>query len=920
MTLRRWFLPLALLVLLVAAALRLWALAQYPPGPHYDEAVYYLITRSIAFGGSRPFPIVEAYQGREVLYMYLNAPLLHLLGDRIFTLHLTNAFLNILTVAAALSFGRSMFPGRRGVIIGLVMGAALALSFPQIWLGRQAFRAVTLPFCQAFALLFLWRGLNGRRGGWGWLALGGLFAGLTLYTYMASRLFPFWLLLGGGALIVLDGRRRGLRLKQGLVFFGVLGVVGLPMAIYAVRNPDIFLGRLTEVTQADQSISLAESLLIHARMFFLQGEPYLRYNIPGRPYLTWPEGLLMLVGGAVALWRLVRSGRATERAAYLLALLSPLMVIPSVISVGGLPPNHMRSLGMIPLIFVLVAVGFEALWSRLAFRHEGRALTASLLAVLSIGGVLVGRAYFDWAGRADLYYESDGDLAAAAQWLPGQASENTHVYVAARDRGHPTVTMYPVPPIEWLGTDSLMLPPEGQRGLYVFPRSAPPRPEWLPLLEPGRITDLPLGPDGRTAFEAFALDGSVTLPEPDFVPDDALSNGYLTLFGSDERVIGAGSTGIVDTYWLLDGLTPPGDFTPLVQLEDANGHVLYRGDVYLGPTDQWVSGSRFWLQIPVTVPFATAPGFYQLHIAWISRGSNEYKPYAGGEVWGEVGQVEVIRPSELPTAEALNIPVREAHAITPDVRLIGYSPAGASARPGESLALSLFWEAVNDAPGSFDYRAVLRGEDGSQVVLAEQPPLAGDYPLSRWLAGEIINDHARWLLPRDLPGGVYRVSIETETAEVLLGELTITGLPRLFEPPAFDQSVGVDLGQDHTLHLLGYTLEPEGEGFSLTLVWYAQRPVDENYTVFVHAVDANGIIVGQRDVSPVDNTYPTSLWAEGEYVVDRHVLTTLNGPVDHLRVGLYSQETGERLPVWESQYEFTNYLQLPYFVNPSTGL
>src|SRR5215207_8413114 len=131
---RRLYLPLALFIMLIAAALRLWQLHVYPPGPHYDEAVYLIITRSIAFGGARPFPIVEAYQGREVLYMYLDAPLLHLLGDRIFTLHLTNAFLNILTVAAALSLGRSMFPGRRGVIVGLVMGAALALSFPQIWL------------------------------------------------------------------------------------------------------------------------------------------------------------------------------------------------------------------------------------------------------------------------------------------------------------------------------------------------------------------------------------------------------------------------------------------------------------------------------------------------------------------------------------------------------------------------------------------------------------------------------------------------------------------------------------------------------------------------------------------------------------------------------------------------------------------
>ena len=61
---RRQFLALATLTLLVASVLRIWQLATYPPGPHYDEAAELLIARSIAFGGARFFPMVEAYQGR----------------------------------------------------------------------------------------------------------------------------------------------------------------------------------------------------------------------------------------------------------------------------------------------------------------------------------------------------------------------------------------------------------------------------------------------------------------------------------------------------------------------------------------------------------------------------------------------------------------------------------------------------------------------------------------------------------------------------------------------------------------------------------------------------------------------------------------------------------------------------------------
>src|SRR5690606_13150217 len=273
-----------------------------------------------------------------------------------------------------------------------------------------------------------------------------------------------------------------------------------------------------------------------------------------RPYLTWVEGLLMLVGIGIAAWRLLGRRRldAPERAAYALALLSPLMVIPSVISVGGLPPSHMRSLGMIPLIFVLVAVGFEALFERVA--PLSRVATPRLLAALVgvsvlVGGVLVGQAYFGWASRADVYYETDADLDAAAKWLIAQqeigALENTIVYVAAKDRNHPTMTVQPIPPVTWLGADTLIRAPEGSEGLYIFPRSVPPPEDWREWLEAGRINDLPLGPDGRTAFEAFRVAGDTPLPGSTGLAATSVRNPYLTLVGLQSTPIAAGERGDV---------------------------------------------------------------------------------------------------------------------------------------------------------------------------------------------------------------------------------------------------------------------------------------------------------------------------------------------------------------------------------------
>ena len=142
---RNHFLTLATLTLLIAAVLRLWGLATYPPGPHYDEAANLLIARSVAFGGARFFPMVEAYQGREVLYYYLSVPILTFVSDSMFGLRLLSVFCNLITIAASIALGRAMFRGARGLVVGLVIGLLMTLSFPQLWLARQAYRAVTLP-------------------------------------------------------------------------------------------------------------------------------------------------------------------------------------------------------------------------------------------------------------------------------------------------------------------------------------------------------------------------------------------------------------------------------------------------------------------------------------------------------------------------------------------------------------------------------------------------------------------------------------------------------------------------------------------------------------------------------------------------------------------------------------------------------
>jgi len=904
------FITFATVILLVAALLRL--LPAYPLGPHYDEAVNLLVSRSIAFGGLRPFPMLEAYQGREVLYFYLNAPLLTLIQDSMFPFHLTNAFSNLITVAASMALGRLMFRGSRGVIVGLAMGVGMAIAFPQVWLARQAFRAVTLPLMQALTLIFLWRGLRGTRR-YGWLIAAGICGGLALYTYNSSRLFPFWLALGGLALLIADRRHFRQRVRQGTVFFIALLIVALPMIVYALQRPDIFFNRLAEVTQAEQSISLIDSIVLHARMFFIEGDPYLRYNIPGRPYLTLPEGLLMLLGIGIAAGRLVRPGNTLEKAAYTLALLSPLMVIPSVISVGGLPPSHMRSLGMIPLIFVLVGLGYEQVVSsasRLLMRQNLVGLTRYLrvgfigvVAWLLVGGFLVERAYFAWASLPAVFYETDSDLARAAEWARTVQRPGDILYVAAKDRPYPTFQIAGLPDVTYIGTDSFFFPPPGLTGIAIFPRSAPPPDEWREWLlraEPNYLSAATANPE---PFEWYFLNAD-RIPNDLTLPNADARNPFVSSLGVQLADIArSGASVALSTVWHIDAAPTANDFTPIAQLEDANGVVIARVMPYITETDRWRVGETYAQRVTLDIPIGTPMGEHALNVAWVARSTDVYQPYLNGAIWAQVGVLTVERADQTFDATTLTPHTRLDQDVAAGTRLIGYDALPDVIRPGEAFLLGTYWQALalDDGENRPDtYRLTL-----GDVILYDGE---WDYGRDAWRDGDLYTLRTSYRVPRDQPAGIFTLSLQVDTTLVTLGEFTVAGVARQFEAPAVDHTVDVVFGEVIRLH--GYSARTTAAGIAIDLAWQSLDEIDADYTVFVHLIDANGQIIDQRDAMPQANTYPTTLWQNGEFVLDQYLFPIQ--AFSSVKVGIYQPQTGQRLsavfdnrPSIDRSYVFT---------------
>jgi hypothetical protein len=910
----------------IGVGLRLIQISQYPPGFHYDEAVNFIVSREIAFYGARPFPVFAAFNGREVFYYYVNAIAMRGIGEHIFTMHLVSAMMNLLTIAVTVAMGRVMFGRQRGIILGLLAAGFLSVSFPQIFIARQAFRAVSLPMLQALCLWTLFVGLRPTSTSQlkyrlPWLIAAGIFGGATLYTYMASRLFPAWVALILGAIWLFDSSHRKTRFLQAMLVILVLLITAAPIINYYLDNQDVFADRLTQLSASEETISYTESIRLHAKMFFIEGDPYIRYNEPFAPYFAPIVGILLIIGLGVSLWRIFDANTPSplSRVAYLLITCSPLMVIPSVLAVNGLPPSHMRSIGMVPAIFFLPAIGAEFLWSQIRTylatnpsfgRHIqpiGGVIAGSIFIILAIS--VWGR-YQNWASNPELFYLSDGDMVAAGDWLEDHIDDQTLMYVTSLHYDHPSLQIHDLPAdnITYLLGDRIFIPPANREAYFIETHNAP-LPATLQAFTPQfeRI-DGTRGPDGQPSFIAYYWQPT----SPDSISDvDETFGGWLAFSESDLPSATAGQAVTITTQWQILNTPPYDDLTPIFVLETLEGESLSRAEPYSLHTMRWRTGETLIQQATFEVPIGTPPGQYPVKVTWVGRAADQYigrinKDGAFSGLWLNIGTLDIQSPTTFPSPNVLSIPNPTAVDLADGIRLLGWNHFVETVRQGESLNLNLYWQALptdqSRSSTPIQLLAVSNQTDSDSLLLWEAMPVMDRYPFTNWLANELVVDRHRWTLPTDMPAGNYQLILQLDEAEVELGDFEVLAIDRQFERPTIENPLSIHLSD--IVDLVGYDLSTDtlsiGESVTITLYWQSLATTDLPLTVFVHLEGPDGINYAQRDWQPRQNTYPVALWIPDEYVDDTYTLTL---PADAptgiytLKAGMYLQETGQRLSI-----------------------
>ncbi len=206
---------------------------------------------------------------------------------------------------------------------------------------------------------------------------------------------------------------------------------------------------------------------------------------------------------------------------------------------------------------------------------------------------------------------------------------------------------------------------------------------------------------------------------------------------------------------------------------------------------------------------------------------------------------------------------------------------------------------VNPVPGADDLRFAHHGL-----------PAHGTLTAANWPAGGRVEEH--WRLP--IPPGEWttqawdavvivqaageRLPVRVEEAEAgkqwTIARLRLPDHPPTCAPPALTEPQPAFGG---AIRLSAASVATRtGE---VVLRWEALAPLPKDYTVFVHAYAADGSLLGTGDGPPMGGAFPTSLWAAGDVICDRHAL-----PPEALEqaarvvVGWYDPVEGGRLPAF----------------------
>ncbi len=364
----KFTLILLLLIICLAAFLRLYKLNEIPPGLYPDVAINANDALDTLKQGPKLF--YPENNGREGLFIWLIGVSFLIFGPSVWAIKITAAAVGALTVFGLYLMAKEILTvssnGKNQIkpeVIALLSAFFIATSFWHLNFSRIGFRVILLPFVLVFCFYFLFRGFRLKK-----LAnfiAAAVFFGLGFYTYTGFRLAVLILIP-----VLLFFWLESIKQKNQKSFYyscfwflAVIFVVSLPIAVYFILNPNDFIGRAAGVSIFSQSNPLTaflKSFASHLAMFNFSGDYNWRHNFSGAPLLSPLVGIAFIIGFLIAFKRLIKTVKEKN---YLLSAPYALIItwFFSMLLVGALTieavPHSLRVLGAAPAVFFLAGIG-----------------------------------------------------------------------------------------------------------------------------------------------------------------------------------------------------------------------------------------------------------------------------------------------------------------------------------------------------------------------------------------------------------------------------------------------------------------------------------------------------------------------------------------------------------------------------------
>lgn len=265
--------------------------------------------------------------------------------------------------------------------------------------------------------------------------------------------------------------------------------------------------------------------------------------------------------------------------------------------------------------------------------------------------------------------------------------------------------------------------------------------------------------------------------------------------------------------------------------------------------------------------------------------------------------------------------------------LLGYELPRGPVAGGEVLHVDLYWQALGEVDEDYHISAWLVDDEGHVCGHGDSEPFNSLHPTSQWEAGKVLREThelpVQWGTP---PGGSYKLEVEMYSPQ--------TGRPlEVFDENGIPQRTRVPLGAvnvikpthppsagelpiqhrrrfdlDGQIAVLGYDCADKeagpGDALHLSLYYLARRKPEDDYRLNLQLVDEGGEVWVEEAFSPGGDSYPTTLWDEGEVVKGQYrLIVPADAPAGQyrLRARMYAAATGELLPVrrfWLLEREF----------------